>query len=113
MTILIVDDNKKIRSFIGLVLNDPVYNILEASNGKNAVDMFLKHNPEVVLMDIKMDEIDGLTATKVIRELSENVKIIIVTDFNEDSLREQARKAGANDYLLKENLLALKEMLKN
>ena len=113
MTLLTVDDNQKIRSLIGVILKDSGFTILEADSGETAIKLFMDNCPEVVLMDIKMDGIDGLTATKVIRELSEKVKIIIVTDYNEDSLRERAMTAGANDYLLKENLLALKEMLKN
>lgn len=113
MKILIVDDNKGIRDFIKEMVCHLGYETIEASNGLMAVDNFFFHKPEVVLMDIKMDVMDGIEATRLIRKISPSVKIIMVTDYNEESLKLKALKAGANSYLLKENLLELKEKLQS
>ncbi len=108
-----MDDNKKIRSLIKIILQKDGHNIIEAGNGLSGIKVFLEKRPDVVLMDIRMEGLDGIDATRVIRQESSEVKIIIVTDYNEEQLRRKAKKAGADGYLLKENLLSLKEMLKN
>ena len=111
MKVLIVDNNKGMREFIKEMVCNLGYEAIEASNGLMAVDNFLFHNPHIVLMDIKMDVMDGIEATRLIRKISPSVKIIMVTDYNEESLKLKAFKAGANDYLLKEDLLKLKNIL--
>lgn len=111
MTILIADDNRHIREFIKEIISGSGHNVIEASNGSMAVDNFIAHSPEIVLMDIKMKIMDGIEATEIIRKISSEVKIIMVTDYNEESLRKRAKEAGANDYVLKENLLELKTKL--
>jgi len=111
MTILIADDNRNIREFIKEILSGLDHKIIEATNGLMAVDNFIAHSPEIVLMDIKMKIMDGIEATEIIRKISSEVKIIMVTDYNEESLRKRAKEAGANDYVLKENLLELKTKL--
>ncbi|KAF0140538.1 MAG: two-component system chemotaxis family response regulator CheY [Stygiobacter sp.] len=111
MKILIADNNARMREFIKYIINEQGHTAVEASNGLMAVDNFIFHKPEVVLMDIKMDVMDGIEATRLIRKISPSVKIIMVTDYNEEPLKLKALKAGANDYLLKEELLRLKNML--
>ena len=111
MKVLIVDNNKSMREFIKEMVCHLGYETIEASNGLMAVDHFCSHKPEVVLMDIKMDVMDGIEAARLIRKISSSVKIIMVTDYNEESLKLKAFKAGANDYLLKEDLLRLKNIL--
>lgn len=111
MTILIVEDNEQMRNFEKLILSQWGHTTIEADNGRTGVDAFVKNNPDVVLMDIKMGDTDGIEATRLIREISSTVKIIMVTDYDEKSLRKRAKEAGANDYVLKENLLELKTRL--
>lgn len=111
MKVLIVDNNKGMREFIKEMVYNLGYEPLEASNGLMAVDNFIFHKPEIVLMDIKMDVMDGIEATRLIRKISSHVKIIMVTDYNEEPLKLKAFEAGANEYLLKEELLKLKNLL--
>lgn len=111
MKVLIVDNNKGMREFIKELVCGLGYEPIEASNGLMAVDNFLFHNPEIVLMDIKMDVMDGIEATRLIRKISSSTKIIMVSDYNEEQLKQKAFNAGANDYLLKEDLLKLKNIL--
>lgn len=111
MKVLIVENNRGMREFIKEMVHNLGYQPIEASNGLMAVDNFIFHKPEIVLMDIKMDVMDGIEATRLIRKISPAVQIIMVTDYNEESLKLKAFNAGANEYLLKEELLKLKNLL--
>ncbi|HRI47974.1 MAG TPA: response regulator [Ignavibacteriaceae bacterium] len=111
MKILIVDDNKNIREFIKEIIADLGFQIAEASNGLMAITKVKLFNPEIILMDIKMDIMDGIEATIEIRKLSSTARIIIVTDYSEKSLIDKAMKAGADEYLLKKELIKLKNLL--
>ncbi len=111
MKVLIVENNRGMREFIKEMVYNLGYEPIEASNGLMAVDNFIFHRPEIVLMDIKMDVMDGIEATRLIRKISPVVQIIMVTDYNEESLKLKAFEAGANKYLLKEELLKLKNLL--
>lgn len=111
MTVLIVDDNLQMRLFIKNIVIKMGHTVIEADDGTTGVKSFLDNNPEVVLMDIKMNEMHGIEAVGIIRQNSADVKIIMVTDYDEKSLRERAKEAGANDYVLKENLLSLNNKL--
>lgn len=77
------------------------FNLIRAYNGAEAVVMFKEKKPDLILMDIKMPEMDGLTATKLIRAVSTDIPIIALTAFAFDSDREDALKAGCNDLLTK------------
>jgi two-component system chemotaxis response regulator CheY len=111
MTILIVDDNLYIREFIKEIISDLGCSIIEATNGLMALSKFKTYNPEIILMDIKMEIMDGIEATAEIRKISSTTRIIMVTDYSEKSLIEKAMAAGANDYLLKKELLKLKNII--
>ena len=101
--ILIVDDHAMVRSglknFIyGFEWMEPVG---EAGDGAAAVDFCAEHDVDVVLMDMIMPQMDGSEATRRIMALGKPVRIIILTSFHEQDLVEQALKAGATSYLLK------------
>lgn len=64
-------------------------------------------------MDIRMDEVDGIQATRQIIAADPAAKVVIVTDYDDEALREAAMAAGARGYVLKENLLELSEWLRN
>ena len=76
------------------------YILHHAQNGIEAVDMFKSLSPDLILMDIKMPEMDGLEATKIIRQQS-NIPIIALTAFAFESDKEAALQAGCNDFLTK------------
>ncbi len=111
MKILIADNNARMREFIKYIVNEQGHTTIEASNGLMAVDNFLFHKPDIVIMSLRLKVMDGIEATRLIRKISSTVKIIIVTDYNEEKLRLSALSAGINKYLLKENLIELKEAL--
>ncbi len=102
--ILIVDDQKLIRQGLKtlLELEDDFKVVGELSNGKEVVSAYERLKPDVVLMDIRMPEMDGVQATRAIVTQFENAKIIILTTFNEDEYLFEAIRAGAVGYLLKD-----------
>ncbi len=77
------------------------FEVLHAENGQVAVDMFKKYNPEFVFMDVKMPIMDGIEATKLIRNMSTEVPIVILTAYAVRSLRKEAQVAGCNELLTK------------
>ena len=109
--ILIVDDSEAMRRAIKLVLEGMAAQIYECSDGSEAIVEYSIHLPDWVLMDIRMKEIDGLTAIKQIKRVFPNARIIVVTISKGDDMREAARSAGACAYVVKDNLLELRQIL--
>jgi two-component system, NarL family, response regulator LiaR len=101
--VLLVDDHAVVRSGLGAVLmaNDDFTLVGEAGNGEVAVRLCGQLQPDVVLMDLIMPVMDGVTATRIIREKWLNVSVIALTSFKEKEMVEGALKAGAISYLLK------------
>ena len=101
--ILLVDDHTVVRSGLSAVLG--VCNDLEllgeAGDGEQAVRFCEKIKPDVILMDLLMPKMDGVAATKMIKEKWPDVKVIVLTSFKEKEYVEGALKAGAAGYLLK------------
>lgn len=111
MKILIVDDNKKTRSLIRSIIEPFSFEIIESRNGKEAVDDFNSERPDVVLMDIEMPGMSGITAAHIITEAHPTARIFMVTMFDDQHLRDAARKAGAEYFILKENLIDLPKLI--
>lgn len=105
--VLIVDDHEMVRMGLGAYLStvEDIDLVGEANNGKKAIDAALQLLPHVILMDLVMDEMDGITATKEIlhrfNQLGKSVKIIVLTSFIDDDKVFSALEAGAFSYLLK------------
>jgi len=101
--VLIIDDHAVVRSGLGAVLMsaDGLNMVGEAANGEIAVSMCQKLKPDVVLMDLMMPVMDGVTAIGTIHDAQPEIKIIALTSFGERELVEGALKAGASGYLLK------------
>jgi DNA-binding NarL/FixJ family response regulator len=101
--ILTVDDHPMLREGIAAVLTaepDMVL-IAEASNGREAVEHFRAHLPDVTLMDVQMPEVNGIDAILKIREEFPDARIIVLTTYGGDAQAARAFKAGASGYLLK------------
>lgn len=107
MILLIVENNSSIRRVIRSLVSRVAEQIYECEDGADAQAAYLQHQPDVVLMDISMKGVDGLTATRQIRKADPKARVIIVTNYDEGDLREEASRAGACGYVLKENLLEL------
>jgi DNA-binding NarL/FixJ family response regulator len=103
--IMIVDDQTLFRSGLGRLLDadDRVTVVGEASDGSDAVKMAATLKPDVVLMDIKMPQLDGIEATRRIVTENPEVKVLMLTTFEADNHVIQALKAGASGYVLKDS----------
>ncbi len=101
--VLIADDQELIRQSLQIVLSikEGISVIGTAENGKKVMEFLKKEKPDVILMDIRMPEIDGVQCTKAIKERYPEVKIIILTTFDDDEFVFSALKYGASGYLLK------------
>ena len=99
-TILVAEDNESNFILMTYILKGK-YEIVRAKNGQEAVEMIAKGGIDLVLMDIKMPVMDGLEATKAIRETNADVPIVALTANAFDSDRQLALEAGCNDFLSK------------
>lgn len=101
--IVIVDDHSVVRSGLGAFLQvfDDFELVGEASNGREAIAACASKQPDVILMDLVMPEMDGAQATREIRERYPDIQVIVLTSFKEENLIESALQAGAIGYLLK------------
>lgn len=101
--ILIADDQELIRQSLSIILgNETDFEVTDTvSNGVEVVRSVRKNKPDVILMDIRMPEMDGVVCTQIIKENYPNIKIIILTTFDDDEYVFNALKNGASGYLLK------------
>lgn len=111
MTILIVEDNAAVRRLLCRAVAPVASCIWECADGDKALSVYERHRPDVVLMDIRMPVIDGLTAMKQIRQFDPAARVVIVTAYNDGAFRSAAQEAGSCAYVLKENLLDLAEIV--
>ena len=111
MRLLIVDDYPGIHHVITSIVSDLADEIFDCTEGVNALDAYLAHRPDFVLMDLAMAGVDGITATRLIKQADPAARIIIVTNYDGADLREAARIAGACGYVLKENLFEVRHLL--
>ncbi len=102
--ILIADDHLIIRQGLRLILEteDGFDLVGEASDGAEALKLCAELHPEVVLMDLRMPNMDGLTAIEKLRQTMPEIAVIILTTFNEDDLMLRGLRAGAKGFLLKD-----------
>jgi DNA-binding NarL/FixJ family response regulator len=103
MKILIVDDNAGIRRLLRRALDEVASDLWECSDGAQTLAAYADRQPDVVLMDIRMPDMDGLAATRQIRHIYPSAKVVMVTDYDDYDLRIAAAEAGACGYTLKQN----------
>ena len=101
--LLIADDQELIRQSLQILLGtEPGFEVLDSvENGKEVIRAIRKEKPDVILMDIRMPEMDGVVCTQIIKENYPDIKIIILTTFDDDEYVFNALKYGASGYLLK------------
>ena len=103
-TVLVVEDTEDTRSIIRLTLEGCGYRVLEAKNGREAVEAVRRRCPDLILMDLNMPEMDGLEATEQIRQCREScadVPIVAITAYDIYGMKEAALESGCDDYLSK------------
>lgn len=101
--VLIADDQELIRQSLEIVLNSKEHlEVTEAvGNGQEVIRSVRENMPDIILMDIRMPKMDGVQCTKIIKENYPDIKIIILTTFDDDEFVYDALKYGASGYLLK------------
>lgn len=112
MNFLIVEDNDNMRRMIKSLVSEFAGETYECCDGAAALAAYAEHLPDWVLMDIRMSEVDGISATGRLKAAFPDANIIIVTDYNDAELRRSAREAGACEYVVKEDLLDLRRILR-
>lgn len=102
-TIMVVDDDDDIRQMMRVLLEEDGYSVLEAENGQQAIEIAESTSPDLILMDLSMPVLDGLTATRRMREIDRvsDVPIIAITAYDSPEHRTNASAAGVNEYLTK------------
>jgi len=99
--ILVIDDDASLRRVIEYNLQEEGYEVLAASSGEEGLKLFREVLPGIVITDMKMSGIDGLTVLRSIKEISPETLVIIITAFGKVDVAVEAMKAGAFDYILK------------
>ena len=110
--LLIVDDSQPIREMIRAALAGAALIVGECEDGASALDAYARLKPDWVLMDVDMKLVDGITATRQIVAVYPDARVLIVSEHDDDELRKAALEAGARDYVTKEDLLSILEILK-
>lgn len=100
MTILIVDDEPRIRDFVRMNLEMEHYRVIEAGDGLEALEQLREHLPDLVLLDVMMPEMDGFETLRAIREVS-TVPVIMLTVRQDEHDRIRGLDLGADDYVAK------------
>lgn len=98
--ILVIEDDKYIMSLVNMLLKDEGYRTIEAASGKEAISLFYANNPDIILLDLGLPDIDGIEVIKNIREKS-NAPIIVISAREEEYDKINALDSGADDYMTK------------
>src|SRR6059036_56180 len=101
--VLLADDQALLRGTFSMLFDatDDMETVAEASNGREAVELAVAERPDVVLMDIRMPEMDGIEATRLISESEDlaGVRVLVLTTFEDDEHVAEALRAGASGFL--------------
>lgn len=99
--LLVVDDEKEICEFLKVFFEEREYNVVTALSGQEALDAINHVRPQVVLLDIHMPGMDGMTVLKKIKETYPDIKVIMVTALETQEKIEEAMRLGADNYITK------------
>ncbi|MEW6061287.1 MAG: response regulator transcription factor [Bacteroidota bacterium] len=111
MKLMIVDDSLEMRKLIRNVVAQPADSVTECSDGSEVLSAFQREHPDVVLMDLQMTNVSGITATRTLKKEFPDARVIIISNFNDQEYRDEAKAAGAVSYFTKDNLIQLKEFV--
>jgi len=100
LKVLVIDDEPPIRKLLRMGLSTQGYDILDASNGKTALEM-LKHKPDLVILDLGLPDMQGLDLLSMIRERLEGVPIVVLSSRGDEAGKVDALDRGADDYVTK------------
>lgn len=108
INVMIVDDQEIIRQSLEMMLDSKpnIQVIATATDGRDAVAKVREKSPDVILMDIRMPGMDGIECLKIVKDYNKNIKVIILTTFDDDEYIYESLKNGANGFLLKGTKMA-------
>jgi DNA-binding response OmpR family regulator len=99
--VLIVDDEVKILEILSKFLLKKGYDVIVVDNGKDAIDKVKKEMPHLVLLDIKMPEMDGIEVLKGIKKIDNKIIVVMLTGVYEENIAKKCLELGAKDYITK------------
>src|SRR3974390_1416889 len=102
MKLLIVEDNAGVRRVIRSLVASVAGEVCECAGGAEALNLYNLERPDFVLMDIQMEGMDGITATRQIKATNPTARVIIVTNYDQPDLREAAGEGGGGGFVFKE-----------
>jgi two-component system, chemotaxis family, chemotaxis protein CheY len=116
--ILVIDDEPSIRNLLDTILRRKGYDVVLADSGRKGLDLFRREHPDVIVLDLKMPEMDGLTVLRQILSLDSKKQVIVLTGAGSPEVEQQVRALGVTEYVEKEvsmHLLgdSLKRLLNN
>ena len=113
-TLLIADDSLFMRTWMRNMLDSRMFRVItEAKDGDEAVKKYKEFNPDIVLLDITMPEVNGLTALKEIQQFDPTAKVIMCSALGQKSLVMEALQCGAKDFIIKPYFNKLNSTLQN
>ena len=114
MRVIVVDDDQLVAISLKTILEaDPSINVVATGhNGKEAIALYKEHKPDVLLMDIRMEQMNGLEAAELILEEDKEARILILTTFSDDEYIVKALNIGAKGYILKQDFEGIAPALK-
>jgi two-component system, NarL family, response regulator LiaR len=111
MKFLIVDDHLCVRALIRHLVTTPADEVRECTSGEEAVRVAREFMPDLVTMDIRLGKLNGIAATRALRDACPSAQIVVVTSYNQPELRQAAAAAGAVHFVVKDNLLELQQVI--
>jgi CheY-like chemotaxis protein len=116
--ILVIDDEQGIRNLLDTLLRRKGYDVVLAESGRQGLELFRRERPDVIVLDLKMPEMDGLTVLRQIKNLDPGKPVIILTGAGTAAAEQQVRALGVTEYVEKEFSLhllgdSLKRLLNN
>ncbi len=112
MKVLITDNDAQVRALLRELLRELHDDVLECADGHAALRLCETEQPDLLLMDIRMPQLNGIETTRRIIAAHPDLQVLIVTQYDDDDLRMKAREAGAHGYFLKDDLLLLQQHLR-
>lgn len=109
--VLLVEDNPAMCALLRSLVESPGRAVRDCASGERALELYEELHPALVLMDLRMGGMDGLTATRAILRSDPAARVIIVTDLSDTLWREAARDAGATAFVAKHDLRALPSLV--
>jgi two-component system, chemotaxis family, chemotaxis protein CheY len=98
MKILIADDSQFMRGVLKDLLSKENFDVIEAENGKIALEKFEQEKPDLVLLDVIMPEVDGI---EVLKKIGKQAKVIVISAVGQEKMVEESKNLGALDYIVK------------